>query len=229
MDVVRAHGQSLRPRGRAPAADGSLRRNGRHRCTPGRAGLAGLIAVPLVLTGCASHAGASATSTAASTTASVTHATTADTAAAIQYASNRPPAPAQMICSDELRGKLADALAVASVPAPHATWAEHVQTCTYTVPMGRLILSVTVTPRSAAAKQQLAAMRGALGRTQPEPGLGEQAYSTESGTVIAVKDNMVLRVDATGLPDDLGRTHEQRTDLARIIAAEIVSCWAGTS
>lgn len=229
MELVRAHGRSPCPRGRAGAAGGSLRQNGHRRCTGGRAGLAALIAVPLVLTGCASHAGASPAPAAAPTSASLTHATTADAVAATQYASNQPPAAAQMICSDELRGKLADALAVASVPAPRATWAEHVQTCTYTVPMGRLILSVTVTPRSAAAEQQLAAMRGALGSTQSEPGLGEQAYSTVSGIVLAVKDNMVLRVDATGLPDDLGRTHEQRTDLARIIAAQIFSCWTGNS
>jgi hypothetical protein len=134
-----------------------------------------------------------------------------------------------MICSDELRGKLADALDVASVPRPEATWVAHVQTCSYAVPMGHVVLSVTVAPSGAAARQQLAAMRAPLGDTLAEPGLAEQAYSTETGTVIAVKDNMVLRVDATGLPDDLGRTHEHRTELARIIAAEIFSCWAGNS
>lgn len=189
--------------------------------------LAALIAVPLMLTGCASHAGASRASAVGPTSASVTRTTTADALAATQYASGRPPAAAQMICSDELRGKLADALAVPSVPAPHATWAAHVQTCTFTVPMGRLVLSVTVTPSGADANRQLAGMRGALGRTESEPGLGEQAYSAASGIVVAGKDNMVLRVDATGLSNDLGRTHEQRIDLARIIAAEIFGCWTG--
>jgi hypothetical protein len=95
--------------------------------------------------------------------------------------------------------------------------------------MGHLVLSVTVTPSGAAARRQLTAMRAGLGNNLAMPGLGEQAYSTDSGTVIAVKDNMVLRVDATGLSDDLGPTHEHRAELARIIAAQIFSCWAGDS
>jgi hypothetical protein len=181
-----------------------------------------------LLAGCASTpaaapAGPAPTATAPAVAAAV------ESAAAAQYASDLPPAAAQMVCSDEIRGEVADALGLAAVPAPTSAWADHVYTCSYTVPMGRLALSVTVSPSTTAARDQLAGLRGRLAATAQEPGLGQQAYSAASGTVIAVKDNMVLTVDATGLPDDLGATHEKRLDFARVIAAGVFNCWTGNS
>jgi hypothetical protein len=171
-----------------------------------------------VLAGCAS-------TPAAAPRAPTTHAA----AAAAQYASNTPPPAARMICSDEIRREIAGALAVATVPAPQSAWAGHVYTCTYPLPSGRLVLSVAVAPSASAAQDRLESMRTRAGTTHPEPGLGERAYGTETGTVMAVKDNMTLRVDATALPDDLGATHERRTDLARVIARGVFNCWTGTS
>ena len=167
-----------------------------------------------------------ASSPAASTSAA---STSAEAAAAAAYASNTPPAAAQMVCSDEIRGEVADALDLTSVPAPTATWADHVYTCTYALPMGRLVLAVMVSPSTTAASGQLDTMRGQLGASTPEPGLGQQAYSAPAGTVLAVKDNMVLRADATGLPDDLGATHQGRLQVARLIAAGVFNCWTGNS
>jgi hypothetical protein len=164
-------------------------------------------AAPLALAGCAST-GPSATP---------------------RHSGGTAPEAARMVCSNEIRGEVADALNLGSVPAPHATWADHVYTCTYPLPMGPLVLSVTVAPRTAAAGAQLDELRSEIGAGEQEPGLGERAYSTPTGTVLAVKDNMVLRVDATGLPDDLGVTHERRVDLARVIAAGVFNCWTGSS
>jgi len=95
--------------------------------------------------------------------------------------------------------------------------------------MGRLVLAVSVSPSTAAARGQLATLRRQAGADTQEAGLGQQAYSASAGTVLAVKDNMVLRVDATGMPDDLGATHEHRLDLARVIAAGVFNCWTGNS
>lgn len=86
-----------------------------------------------------------------------------------------------------------------------------------------------VAPGGAAGRRQLDAIRGEFGGTNPEPGLGEQAYSRPTGVVLAVKGTMVLRVGARGLPDDLGRTHEGPTNLARIIAAGVLVPWTGSS
>jgi hypothetical protein len=174
-----------------------------------------------VLAGCASAPAAQ--QTAATTSASD------DAVAAAQYARNTPPAAATMVCSDEIRGEVADALNLESVPAPESTWADHVYTCSYAPPMGRLVLSVTVTPSSSAADSTLQTMKTALSGAAAEPGLGERAYGAAGGTVVSKKDNLVLTVDATGLPDDLGNTHEQRLDLARVITAGVFNCWAGNS
>ncbi|MGZ4566085.1 MAG: hypothetical protein ACXVFZ_04530 [Blastococcus sp.] len=134
-----------------------------------------------------------------------------------------------MVCSDEIRGEVADALALTTVPSAQSNWADHVYTCTYALPMGRLVLSVTVAPSDAAARTDLAAMRAGLANAAPEPGLGQQGYSSDAGIVVAAKDNMVLRVDATGLPDDLGTVHERRVDFARVIAGGVFNCWTGNS
>lgn len=38
---------------------------------------------------------------------------------------------------------------------------------------------------------------------------------------------MVLRVDATELPADLGTTHQRRIDFAQLVAAGVFDCWTG--
>jgi hypothetical protein len=192
-----------------------------------RAGLLGLLAAATLLAGCGSGVAAPprATGAASSTGSQVTAVPLAEQAA--QYASNTPPASAQMVCSDEIQGEVADALSLDSVPPPASSWANHVYTCTYSLPMGQAVLSVEVTPSPTAATSRLAALRTELGATTEQPGLGEAGWSAPSGKVIAAKDNMVLTVDPTGLPDDLGVTHEHRLDFAVVIAAGVFSCWTG--
>jgi hypothetical protein len=186
-----------------------------------RAVLAAVLAV-LVSAGCA------ASRPAAQPTASPT--TTADpSSAAAQYAGRTAPDAARMICSDEIRKQVAGSLGLDVVPTPQDSWADHVYTCTYTLPVGTLVLSVTVAPSDDAALPQLDAKRAQLGAADPEQGLGEQAYSAPAGVVVAVKDNMVLVVDATALPDDLGPGHQRRITVARLLAAGVFACWTGES
>jgi hypothetical protein len=179
-----------------------------------------LLAV-LLSSGCAaSRSSAAPASSSASTSAD-------PSAAAAQYASDAPPAAAQMVCSDEIRRQVQGALGLDSVPTPRSGWADHVYTCTYSPPMGALVLSVKVAPSDDAARTQLDALRTQLGAVDPEQGLGELAWSAPAGTVVAVKDNMVLTVDATALPDDLGPGHQRRIDIARLLAAGVFACWTG--
>jgi hypothetical protein len=185
-----------------------------------------LLALPAVIAGCSAAPGASTAST-QTTAPAVSSAAAA--AEAAQYSANTAPDAAQMVCSDEIRGEVAGALGLTSTPAATSAWADHVYTCDYALPMGRLVLAVSVSPSSAAARDQLATLRRQAGAGTQEAGLGQQAYSASAGTVLAVKDNMVLRVDATGMPDDLGATHERRLDLARVIAAGVFNCWTGNS
>jgi hypothetical protein len=186
-----------------------------------RAVLAALFAV-LVATGCAASRPAAEPAAAATTTAD-------PSSAAAQYASGTAPDAARMVCSDEIRKQVAGALGLDAVPTPQDSWAEHVYTCTYALPVGTLVLSVSVAPSDDAALPQLDAQRTRLGAADPEQGLGEQAYSAPTGVVVAVKDNMVLVVDATALPDDLGPGHQRRITVARLLAAGVFACWTGES
>lgn len=184
-----------------------------------------LVGVPALVAGCSSASGDPAAERATAPAVS----SAAAAAEAAQYDSNTPPEAAQMVCSDEIRGEVADALGLTSAPTATSGWADHVYTCTYALPMGQLVLAVAVSPSAAAARGQLETLRRRVGADTQEAGLGEQAYSASAGTVLAVKDNMVLWVNATGLPDDLGATHERRADLARVIAAGVFNCWIGNS
>lgn len=205
---------------------GAMQARGRHRA--GLLPFLALIAVlATVLAGCGSgtRSGSDTSPRATGSGSQVTAVPLAEQAA--QYASNTPTKSALMICSDEIQGEIADALGLDSIPAPASSWADHVYTCTYTLSMGRAVLSVVVTPGPSEARSRLAALRTQLGATAAQPGLGEAGWSAPNGTVIAAKDNMVLTVDPTGLPDDLGTVHERRSDFALVIAAGIFSCWTG--
>jgi len=186
-----------------------------------------VLAVLLALLAAGCSASRPSAAPAATTTAAPT--TFDPSAAAAQYASPTAPASAQMICSDEIRSQVKGALGLDSTPTPQSAWADHVYTCTYAVPMGTLVLAVTVAPSIDAAGAQLDALRAQVGAADPEEGFGERAYSAPAGVLVAVKDNLVLTVDATALPDDLGAGHQRRIDVVRLLAAGVFACWTGAS
>jgi hypothetical protein len=190
--------------------------------TPAMRALLGAVLVVLVSAGCAASRPTAQPTAAATTTAD-------PSSAAAQYASGTVPDAARMICSDEIRKQVAGALGLDAVPTPQDSWAEHVYTCTYALPVGTLVLSVTVAPSDDAAVSELDAQRAQHGAVHPEQGLGEQAFSAPTGVVVAVKDNMVLVVDATALPDDLGPGRQRRITVARLLAAGVFACWTGES
>jgi hypothetical protein len=194
-----------------------------------RAVLVGVIAVPLGLSGCATSP--TAVPAAASLTASSPAVTLPPAGSSSettpQDAGNAAPPSAQMVCSEEIRSLITSTLGLDSIPDPRSRWADSVFSCAYALPQGPLVLSVTVAPTDAAAGDRLAAMRGPLGAGSPEPALGQQAFSADNGTVLAAKDNMVLHVDATALPDDLGVTHSSRMEFARLLTAGVFACWTG--
>ena len=188
-------------------------------------GARAVLAVLLALLAAGCSASRPSADPAATTTAAPT--TLDPSVAAAQYASPTAPASAQMICSDEIRSQVKGALGLDSTPTPQSAWADHVYTCTYAVPMGTLVLAVTVAPSVDAAGAQLDALRTQVGAADPEEGFGERAYSAPGGVLVAVKDNLVLTVDATALPDDLGAGHQRRIDVVRLLAAGVFACWTG--
>lgn len=115
------------------------------------------------------------------------------------------------------------------VPAPKATWAHHVYTCTYRLPMGQFVLSVTESTDDAAAQAFATKLRTQLTGARAVAGLTTIAFATPDGRLAVVKDNDTLQVDATQLPAQFGSQHEKRADFAYEVASDVLGCWTGDS
>lgn len=139
----------------------------------------------------------------------------------------KPSASALMICSADVRGDLAEVLAMKQIPAGRHTFANGRYTCTYRLADGPLLLSVQDEPDAAATTKYFRTLRDRLGMTAPLDGLGEGAYGTDDGTVVLRKDNHVLRVDASRMSAVIGRQHAKRNDFAYEVATVILGCWTG--
>lgn len=201
----------------------------------------GLLAVAgLLVSGCSAglsaQAGVSGQATGASMAAGMHMAPGATMPARKVTAGTSPPAgagpseSARMICSSEIRRDVATALALPAPPSPSATWADHLYTCTYHLPSGPLVLAVKELKDVPTAHSYFDQMEQRLGPNQPIAGLdslGLPGYQTASGTVIFLKDDKTLAVDATSLASPVGPAHISRSDFAYQIATDILGCWTG--
>jgi hypothetical protein len=138
-----------------------------------------------------------------------------------------PPDTATMVCGDEIKTKVEQVLDLSAEPGTHATWAAPFYTCTYALPMGPMTLTVEVLPDKAAGGAQLAAEQAATQGAQPLAGLGERAFGTPAGTAVVLKDNQILSVDTSHLPEVFGANDQKRTDLAYEVASDVLGCWTG--
>jgi hypothetical protein len=178
-----------------------------------RTRLLAAVALPLLLTACgAADAGTQATSAGSSSAA----------------ANGAPPKNAAMVCGDDVRGEIGQALGIARPPAT-PTWADPVYTCRYTLPAGTLVLSVNVAPTKAAAGSYFDGRQHATPGATPQAGLGERSFGTPGGIVAVVKDDMTLTVDASGMPATFGTNQQERADFAYEVASIVLGCWTGDS
>lgn len=178
----------------------------------------GLLALPVLVAGCASTSGAA--SAAAPGTGQVA-------SPAGKTADAGPPETATMVCGDEIRSKVQQVLALPSQPHTVSHWAAPVYTCTYHLPVGPMTLTVRVLPTDAQAGAELDADRARTPGAVPVVGLGERAWDTPGGTAEVLKDNQILTVDTTRLPEVFGDNEQKRTDLAYEVASDVLGCWTG--
>jgi hypothetical protein len=185
----------------------------------------GLSALALVLTGCASNGDSGAAAPGGADVSMAPGQTMAGMSMA--PADSQPSEAAAMVCSDDIRDQVRTVLKL-SAPAPvRSSWQDQLYTCTYTLPMGTMVLSVKQSTGKPAARAYFEGLRARLGNTEPLLGLGEQAYATKTGIAVVLKDNMTLRVDTTDLPAVFGAQRQRRTDLAYEIASDVLGCWTG--
>lgn len=140
----------------------------------------------------------------------------------------QPSKQARMICESEIRRNVATLMGLSTPPPSKTSWADHLYTCTYQLPVGPLVLSVKELPDVAAARTYFNATRQRLGLTKPLAGivgLGLPAYENKTGTVLFLKDNMILEVNATALPRQVGPQDVSPAALAYTVATGVLACW----
>jgi hypothetical protein len=135
-----------------------------------------------------------------------------------------------MVCAAETRRNVQLLAGLAALPTPAITWSDHVYTCAYTLPAGRLALSVQDAPDIAAARAYFSGVREGSGSSAPITGLaslGLSAFRSPSGLVVFLKDDKTLVVDARGLRGTLGPDHQSPGEVAYALASDVISCWTG--
>lgn len=144
--------------------------------------------------------------------------------------STGPSQSSRMICGDETRHHVAQALRLDNAPHAVATWHDHLYTCTYSLQTGRFVLSVKELPDVAVAQTYFEGLRGSLAPTTDLVGvasLGFPSFQTSNGVVVFRKDDKVLEVDARGLRGVPGSKDTSKTGFAYQIATDVLACWTG--
>ena len=143
-------------------------------------------------------------------------------------AAGGPSAAALMVCGEETRANIVRILALSSVPGTTASWADKLYTCTYSLPGGPLVLSVKEAADPDAAHAYFQELQRSTAAAAPIEGLanlGFPAFQTPS-TAVFVKDNFVLSVDASALPETLGPHGVTRAAFAYQVATTVLACWS---
>lgn len=136
-----------------------------------------------------------------------------------------PDALTRMVCEDEVRLELKAALGVDTPQPPTATWAEPTFTCAYAYSDGKLTMTVREQPDKAATEQYFTAKRDAAAQRKDLPGLGEAAFALPDGSIYLRKDEKVMFVDVSGLPDQFGQPPVGRERVALAVVATVMHCW----
>jgi hypothetical protein len=107
------------------------------------------------------------------------------------------------------------------------TWVNHVYSCNYTYPNGVIKLAV----KELVTQAQVVALYNSdaktLGRRPDVVSFGQGAFITTNGSVIVRKDNKVLDIDVSHIPQKFGAPLQDRSNVALSIAATVMSCWTG--
>ncbi len=137
-----------------------------------------------------------------------------------------------MICSEDTQNAVALILGLDGRPATNARWDPPVYQCTYLLREGPLRLSVTEDGSAAAALRDFHALQSQYAHAgaamKSLPNFGIPAFLAADDVVAFVKDDKILRVDATSLPATVGPSHRTRRDTTYIVAASVLHCWNGS-
>ena len=139
-----------------------------------------------------------------------------------------PSKSAQMVCQDEARNDISVTLGVRETSVTKPVWvkAQHLYSCTYVYPTGRITLNVREFVGEAGTTAYFESVKQKFGTTQELKGLGQGAWILKNNNVVVRKDYKVLLVDVHGIPPTFG-LRMTRSDVATNIAVVIMGCWTG--
>lgn len=132
-----------------------------------------------------------------------------------------------MVCAGKTQRELANVLGVTPQQPVVPSWADHLYTCRFAYANGAMVLTVKEMSSWGETLAYFHALGGRLGDTGGLTGLGQGAFTTQGGSVVARKDYKVLLVDISGLPANFGVPATSSADVANTVADVIMGCWAG--
>jgi hypothetical protein len=140
-----------------------------------------------------------------------------------------PSTSAQMICQKEAQEDIASSLGIKTTSVTKPTWnrAQHIYSCTYVYPNGKIVLSVKEMSSADETTAYFDSIQKQFGKTQALIGLGQGAWVLKNNDVVVRKDYKVLLVNVTGIPKQF-RPLINSSDAAINIAVAIMGCWSGT-
>ncbi|MGH9296403.1 MAG: hypothetical protein ACRDZP_00320 [Acidimicrobiales bacterium] len=138
-----------------------------------------------------------------------------------------PSKSARMICDAELQKGLAYSLGERTTTPPKPTWVHHLYTCRYLYRSGVMTLSVKELSSASQTSSYFEMLQDNLGDAGRITGLGDGAFSTRDGSIVARKDWKILLVDISRLPGRFGRPATTRAEVAVTVADSILACWSG--
>jgi hypothetical protein len=109
------------------------------------------------------------------------------------------------VCEEMVGDAAIDAAGEELVAPQHGAWDGWRYTCPYQFNGGTLAVNVDVFTSVAAAKQGFSEVRDRTKDRTRLYGIGQQAFQADDLTLVSRKDNFVLTVDPTALPDRLNR------------------------
>jgi hypothetical protein len=138
-----------------------------------------------------------------------------------------PSASARMVCQKEGQVEIAAALGVeAHVATPTWNKQEHLYSCTYAYPNGKIVLSVKEMSSADETTAYFNGITKKFGTGNKLIGLGQGAWVLKNDDAVVRKDYKVLFVNVAGIPDRFSPLM-RRSDASISIASVIMGCWNG--
>ncbi len=148
-------------------------------------------------------------------------AATPDSASHATSKSSTPKGSADEICGPMIQENVPLQISTGKVIGkPVLTKSGSVTTCVYKITGGELRMTVDERSSDSAAENAFDEVRDAAGPTTPVANLGTASFIDSSSTTVTVKDNKILTIDPTQLPDG-----NDKTQIAQSLSFEVLTCW----